>query len=67
MQLAQTRPPDFYSQPEMVAEVIFEAATDGKDTLRYIAGDDAKQLIGIKEQQGDDAFFAVIKQMFSPQ
>jgi hypothetical protein len=26
-----------------VAKVIYEAATDGKDTLRYLAGKDAKQ------------------------
>lgn len=32
-----------FGTPEMVAEVIFNAATDGKDTLRYLAGKDAKQ------------------------
>lgn len=32
-----------FGTPEMVAEVIYNAATDGKDTLRYLAGKDAKQ------------------------
>ena len=31
-----------FGSPQMVAEVIFTAATDGKDTLRYLAGKDAK-------------------------
>src|SRR5262249_61125975 len=31
-----------YSTPEQIAEVVYEAATDGKDQLRYIAGEDAK-------------------------
>lgn len=30
------------SSVNVVTEVIFEAATDGKKTLRYIAGNDAK-------------------------
>jgi hypothetical protein len=38
---------DMFSQPQMVAEVIYEAVTDGTDKLRYIAGADAKQLIDI--------------------
>lgn len=32
-----------FGTPEMVAGVIYTAATDGKDTLRYLAGKDAKQ------------------------
>ena len=31
-----------YSTPEQIAEVVYEAATDGKDQLRYVAGLDAK-------------------------
>jgi short-subunit dehydrogenase len=31
-----------YSTPEQIAEVVYEAATDGKDQLRYVAGPDAK-------------------------
>jgi hypothetical protein len=29
-----------YSTPEQIAEVVYEAATDGKDHLRYLAGAD---------------------------
>lgn len=32
-----------FGTPEMVAAVIYKAATDGTDTLRYLAGKDAKQ------------------------
>jgi NAD(P)-dependent dehydrogenase (short-subunit alcohol dehydrogenase family) len=32
-----------FGTPEMVAGVIYTAVTDGKDTLRYLAGNDAKQ------------------------
>jgi hypothetical protein len=31
-----------YSSPAQIAEVVYEAATDGKDHLRYVAGADAK-------------------------
>lgn len=30
-----------FSEPEKIAQVVFEAATDGKNQLRYLAGDDA--------------------------
>src|SRR5262249_1766673 len=33
-----------YSSPEQIAEVVYEAATDGKDQLRFIAGADAKAM-----------------------
>lgn len=44
------------STAEQMAMGIFEAATDGKSQLRYLLGDDAKQLYGMREQAGDDAF-----------
>ena len=31
-----------YSEPAQIAEVVFEAATDGTDRLRYVAGADAQ-------------------------
>ena len=66
MAMMQAAGPDMYSQPEMVAEVIWEAATDGSDQVRYIAGDDAKQLIGMREQNGDEAFVKFIKEQYAP-
>jgi len=51
------------SEPEVVAEVIYEAATDGSDQLRYIAGEDAKEWIKNRKEQDDESFMAGTKQM----
>ncbi|WP_432664425.1 SDR family oxidoreductase [Wukongibacter baidiensis] len=64
--LNNVNPDEFYSSPEMVAEVIYTAATDGKNQSRYIAGDDAKQLIELKQTQGDDAYIEFTKKQFLP-
>jgi NAD(P)-dependent dehydrogenase (short-subunit alcohol dehydrogenase family) len=53
-----------YSSPEQVAEVVYEAATDGKDQLRYIAGADAKAMYAMRLQLGDEAFRKAIDQQF---
>jgi len=52
------------SPASMVAEVIFEAATDGKNQLRYTAGEDAKVLIANREQYDDTTFIGGIKAQF---
>jgi NADP-dependent 3-hydroxy acid dehydrogenase YdfG len=52
------------SPASMVAEVIFEAATDGKNQLRYIAGEDAKVLIENRKQYDDATFIGGIKSQF---
>lgn len=46
-----------------IAEVVYEAATDGKDTLRYVCGEDAKALYAQRLAVGDEAFRKGIKQM----
>jgi len=51
--------------PEQIAEVVYEAATDGKDTLRYVCGEDAKNLYAQRLAGGDEAFRAGIKKMLS--
>ncbi|GAB3762174.1 SDR family oxidoreductase [Spirosoma pomorum] len=48
---------------EEIAEVVYEAATDGKDTLRYVCGEDAKTLYAQRLAAGDEAFRKGIKQM----
>ena len=53
-----------YSTPEQIAEVVYEAATDGKDQLRYVAGPDAKATYAMRLQLGDEAFRRVIKHQF---
>ena len=50
------------SEASDIAEVIYEAVTDGTDQLRYIAGADAEQLIGARKQMNDGEFIALIKQ-----
>jgi hypothetical protein len=53
-----------YSTPEQIAEVVYEAATDGKDQLRYVAGGDAKATYATRLQLGDEAFRKAIRQQF---
>jgi NAD(P)-dependent dehydrogenase (short-subunit alcohol dehydrogenase family) len=53
-----------YSSPEQIADVVYEAATDGRDQLRYIAGADAKATYAMRLQLGDEAFRKVIAQQF---
>ena len=55
---------DTYSSPEQIAEVVYEAATDGKDQLRYMAGADAKTTYAMRLQLGEEAFRRAITQQF---
>lgn len=52
------------SSAEQIAEVIYTAATDGTSQLRYIAGEDAKSILGAKAQMPEADFMAMIKQSF---
>ncbi len=52
------------SAAEQIAEVVFEAATDGKTQLRYVAGEDAKGLYALRLQIGDEAFRKMIDERF---
>src|SRR5882672_12692576 len=53
-----------YSSPGQIAEVVYEAATDGKEQLRYVAGADAKATYAARLQLGDEAFRKAIGQQF---
>jgi NAD(P)-dependent dehydrogenase (short-subunit alcohol dehydrogenase family) len=53
-----------YSTPEQIAEVVYEAATDGTDQLRYVAGADAKAMYATRLQIGNEAFRKAIAQQF---
>lgn len=55
---------DHASPASVVADVIYEAATDGKSQLRYIAGEDAKVLLANRKQFDDDTFIGGIKAQF---
>jgi NAD(P)-dependent dehydrogenase (short-subunit alcohol dehydrogenase family) len=53
-----------FTSAEQIAEVVYEAATDGKDKLRYVAGEDAKSLYSQRLQMGDEAFRKQMEQTF---
>jgi len=53
-----------YSSPDQIAEVVYEAATDGKDQLRYVAGADAKATYAMRLQMGDEAFRKAMDKQF---
>ncbi|PZR77886.1 MAG: short-chain dehydrogenase/reductase [Stutzerimonas stutzeri] len=52
------------SSPEAIAEVIYSAATDESDRLRYIAGADAEQIIAARAALSDADFFANLRRQF---
>ncbi|QRR01415.1 SDR family oxidoreductase [Dyadobacter sandarakinus] len=49
---------------EQVAQTIYLAATDGKQQLRYVIGDDAQFYIDQKYKQTDEAFVTAIREYF---
>jgi NAD(P)-dependent dehydrogenase (short-subunit alcohol dehydrogenase family) len=53
-----------YSPPEQIAEVVYEAATDGKGQLRYLAGADAKDIYAMRLQLGEEAFRKAMERQF---
>jgi NAD(P)-dependent dehydrogenase (short-subunit alcohol dehydrogenase family) len=55
---------DNFTPAEQIAAVVYEAATDGKDKLRYVAGEDAKALYSQRLQAGDEAFRKQMEQTF---
>lgn len=52
------------SASEVVAQVIYEAATDGTDQLRYTAGPDAKEIVANRKAADDATFLAGIRSLF---
>ncbi|MFC6268146.1 SDR family oxidoreductase [Frigoriflavimonas asaccharolytica] len=53
-----------YSTAEQIAEVVYEAATDGKSTLRYVAGADAKAMYAQRLEVGEEVFRQGIEHTF---
>lgn len=47
---------DNWSKVEQIADTVYEAATDGKRQLLYVAGDDAKAYYGRRLEIGKEAF-----------
>ena len=52
------------SSPDEIAEVIFEAATDQKDQLRYFAGTKAQAIYDRRQQIGAEASVKEIKKIY---
>ena len=52
------------SNAEVAAEVIYSAATDGTDQLRYLAGDDAREMTAERESIDEDAYFKKVRERF---
>lgn len=55
---------DNASAPSVVADVIYTAATDGTNQLRYTAGDDAAAIIASRKQTDDETFIGGMKTQF---
>jgi len=53
-----------FTKAEDVADIIFDAATDGKDQLRYVAGKDAIALYNERMQLGTESQVQKIKNRF---
>lgn len=53
-----------FSVPVEVAEVIYKAATDNSDTLRYLSGKDAKMFWGLRRWMGYKFQMKQVKQYF---
>ena len=49
----------------MCAKVIYQAATDESDTLRYIAGQDAEQFVALRSSTGDSELRKTLKEQFN--
>jgi NAD(P)-dependent dehydrogenase (short-subunit alcohol dehydrogenase family) len=55
---------DNFSEVEKIAAVVYEAATDGKDQLRYVAGEDAKAMYTQRLQIGAEDFRKQMEETF---
>ena len=55
---------DRAAPPSVVAEVIYQAATDGTDRLRYTAGYDAQVFLEPRAQSTDEEYIATVKKAF---
>ncbi|MRX40027.1 SDR family NAD(P)-dependent oxidoreductase [Flavobacterium sp. LC2016-23] len=54
-----------YTKVEDVAKIVYEATTDGKNQMRYVAGNDAVTLYNERIQSGSEAQVENIKAMFT--
>jgi hypothetical protein len=52
-----------WSAPEVVAEVIYKAATDPSDRMRYLAGPDARRFVPLRCLIGAGPMMKMMRRM----
>lgn len=55
-----------FTEPEVIAATVYEAATDNKDQLTYLAGPDAYRLVAQRQSQGADGFRIGMTKLMQP-
>ncbi|ADF51683.1 MAG: oxidoreductase [Zunongwangia sp.] len=50
--------------PTQIAEIVYEAATDGKDKIKYVAGGDANKMMNTRKDIGSEGFRKMIRKQF---
>jgi hypothetical protein len=53
-----------FASADSIAAVVYEAATDGKDQLRYVAGDVATALYNKRLELGQQGFYQFMTENF---
>ena len=56
--------PENLNPPELIAEAVYEAATDNKNQIQYIAGEDGKQLYETRKNMGAADFITHFDNLF---
>lgn len=54
-----------FAEPEKIAQVVYDAVTDGKDQLRYLAGNDAHKIHQQRLEQGSENFRRNLTKLFN--
>ena len=55
-----------FTEPEIIAQQVYEAATDDKDKLTYTAGTDAEKLVALRQLLGADGFRITMTKSMQP-
>lgn len=56
-----------FTEAEKIAQVVYEAVTDGKDQLRYLAGNDAHKIYQQRLELGPETFRRKLMKLFNLQ
>ncbi len=54
-----------FTEAEQIAQVVYEAVTDGKDQLRYLAGNDAHRIHQQRQELGAEQFRRNLTKLFN--